>query len=69
MAWPNDIGTITTNMNETELWVLKEQMDTGDWVMKLHSSFAEYSEWEVHIDGAVFTVEEFNECITSVYRQ
>ena len=68
MAWPDNISNITSNMNESELWVLKEQLDHGDWEMDHLQAFAEYGSWHVHVNGLVYEVTEFSECICSIHR-
>ena len=68
MAWPTDLNNISSNMNTTELWALKEQMEAHDYHCDNFTGFAEYSSFDVTLLGIVYKFTEFNECIGEIYR-
>ena len=68
MAWPDDLNNINSNMNTTELWALKEQMESQDWTTNVISSFAEYTTWTMTIHGTEYKFTEFYEMINEIFR-
>lgn len=70
MAWPENLESISGNLNTTELWILKERMESGKakWSVTKSSGFAEYSEFVAVFEdtGERFKIEAFVETIDSV---
>lgn len=51
MAWPNKLEFIRSDLNTTELWVLKERMnDVNNYTIVRANSFAEFSEFIVRFN-------------------
>lgn len=66
MAWPEKLTEVKSNLNTTELWMLKEQMDSNCYNCKLVSMFDEYSEFIVEVHGEKYRFTEWHETVSSV---
>jgi len=70
MGWPNKVESISSNLNTTELWVLKEIMNSKKSTYSITdvSSFAGSTEFTVTLHEQEYKFEEHFETIWSVYK-
>jgi hypothetical protein len=68
MAWPDKLDFIRSELNTSELWVLKERMaDDSNWLVVESSTFAEFGEFVVEFNsGERYQFTEVFELIDSV---
>lgn len=71
MAWPDKLEYINSNLNTTELWILKERMEANNgenWFVFESTGFAEFSKFTIEFldTGEQFEFEEFVELVSSV---
>lgn len=69
MAWPEDLNSINSNLNTTELWMLKEKVESGNCTITNVGGMDALGTFEIVLPGGErYRCTEWYELIDSIER-